>query len=81
MSKRNELTVNEAVVVDDWIKIAARGLTPNHLGHEVRIGDTVGLLWKYEHFDQTTVAAVSLAGRLDLHTFDLKHLDEIAVKH
>lgn len=77
MADASQVVWNNDIEVGKTLKIAARGITPNHVGAKVRADGTEGTLERFEHFSAITVLTLDVGDRFV--EVDLAHLDVIEV--
>ena len=80
MATGGDLVINDNIQVGKFLKIVARGLTPNHVFRQIRTDQFEGMLWRFEHFNKTTVVLVQLGETNILDEFDLNHMDIVEVE-
>lgn len=81
MGERSEQTIwNDSVEIGQTRKIAARGITRNHIQRQFSGAGVSGQIFYFEHFEKSTVVAVLEPGKRLLTEVDLDHLDEVEVE-
>lgn len=81
--RSNDTIWHDEVEIGKTRKIAARGLTINHLWQPITVRDVPGELVSFQHFDTTTRIAISAPterlARSYWASLDVPHLEEVEV--